>query len=150
MKLDFVYSSVYFRNLNKYHPIERSWEDVLRIGKQFEKEYELELNNMLKIIPEVMNASWKRDFTQVYFMDWAGPSFSHPLTLKVREDTLLMLVILIHELLHQFYTENFNLDKHRIEEEIDSKVKEVLERLGISAEEQLKTLAGFHVKHSLN
>jgi hypothetical protein len=146
MELEFVYSSFYFKNLNKYHPIERTWEDVIKIGKRFEKEYESEINKILDIIPQVMNMSWKRDYIQVYPVDWAGPSFSHPLTLKVRDDGLLMLVVLIHELLHQFYTENFNLDRQGNEEKIDSKVKEVLEKLGIEAEEQLKTLKGFHKK----
>jgi hypothetical protein len=92
-----------------------------------------------------MNAPWKEKSIKVYIVDWPGPSFSHPLTLKVREDLLLMLFILTHELLHYFFIEK-PLEGKEKEEKIDEKVKEIFDILRIDVKEQLETLHEFHEK----
>ncbi|MCX7880890.1 MAG: hypothetical protein N2482_00030 [Patescibacteria group bacterium] len=103
MKINFIYSKIYFKSLNRFNRITRSWEEVKKIGRAFEKKYQDEIKKITEIIPKIIKKPWRRDYFEVYLVDWNGPSFSHPLTLKVREDLLLMLVILVHELLHDFY-----------------------------------------------
>jgi hypothetical protein len=146
MKLEFNYWNVYFRNLNKHKKIDRSWEEVKKIGKEFESQYKSEIKKIIKIIPKVVGKSWTERIIDVYMVDWDGPSFSHPLTLKVREDLLLMLVILTHELLHHFYTESFPLDMKAGEEKINKDVEKVFDKLGINIEKQLRIIQSFHDK----
>ena len=142
MKIEFFYSRVYFRHLNKYKSTKRTWDEIKKIGQDFEKKYKSEINQIIKIIPELVGKPWRRKTTEVYIVDWIGPSFSHPLTLKVREDLLLMLVILTHELLHDFYLDEKNIEK--VEEAINNNVKQIFEKVNINISEQLKILQGFH------
>jgi len=144
MEIIFFYSAVYFRNLNKYKSTKRTWEEVKNIGGDFENKYRSEINQIIKIIPEIVEKPWRRNIVEVYIVDWIGPSFSHPLTLKVREDLLLMLVILTHELLHDFYLGEKNKNIETIEESINNNVKQVFEKLNIDVAEQLKILQGLH------
>lgn len=144
MKIEFFYAGSYFRHLNKYKSTKRTWNEVKEIGKNFEKKYKSEIIQITKIIPEIIGKSWRREITEVYIVDWIGPSFSHPLTLKVKEDPLLMLVILTHELLHEFYSDVKNIE--RDEETINNNVKQVFEKLNIEVVEQLKILQAHHEK----
>jgi hypothetical protein len=146
MRLKFNYWNVYFRQLNRHKKIDRSWEDVKRLGKEFESKYKFEINKVLKIIPEVVGKIWDEKVIDVYMVDWDGPSFSHPLTLKVREDFLLMLVILTHELLHHFYIETFSQDMEGGEKKINQDVEKVFDKLGIDIEKQLRIIQSFHNK----
>jgi len=142
MKIEFFYSPVYFRNLNKYKPTEKPWPEVKKLGQKFEKKYQAEIEQIARIIPKLTGKPWRRKVTEVYIVDWAGPSFSQPLTLKVRDDLLLMLVILTHELLHDFYLENKNIEK--VETKINELVKKVFAKLNIEAKKQIGVLQGFH------
>ncbi len=146
MQLTFVYSNVYFRNLNRHKHVNRTWDEVKRIGHEFENKYKSEIEQIIKIIPEVVGKSWRRGTIEVYIVDWPGPSFSHPLTLKVRDDLLLMLVILTHELLHDFYFDDKDKNIEEIEELINKNVKKVFEKLNLDVSEQLKVLDSFHKK----
>ncbi|MFA6416046.1 MAG: hypothetical protein WCW56_00990 [Candidatus Paceibacterota bacterium] len=144
MKLEYIYSKVYFRNLNKHSSTNRTWEEVKNIGKNFEKKYTEEINRIIKIIPKITGKPWREKQTKVYFIDWLGPSFSHPLTLKVRDDLLLMLVILTHELLHDFYLQDKDIEK--VEIKINKQVEKVFEELKIDAGDQINTLQNYHNK----
>lgn len=146
MRLEFIYSRVYFRHLNQYKKVSKNWDEVKEIGKRFERKYKSEINKIIKIIPKIVGKPWRKKEIEVYIVDWNGPSFSHPLTLKVRKDLLLMLVILTHELLHQFYTKDFYLDEKGNETKINEDVKKVFESLGLNAKEQLETLQNYHNK----
>ena len=130
--------------MNKYKSTKRTWDEVKKIGQDFEKKYKSEINQIIKIIPGLVGNPWRSEITEVYIVDWIGPSFSHPLTLKVKEDLLLMLVILTHELLHSFYLDEKDIEK--VEEVINNKVKQVFEKLNINAVEQLKISKAFTVK----
>jgi hypothetical protein len=142
MKIEFFYSEFYFKQLNKYKSTKRTWSEVKKIGQDFEKKYKSEISQIVKLIPKLVKKPWRRKITEVYIVDWIGPSFSHPLTLKVRENLLLMLVILTHELLHDFYLGRRNVEE--VEEIINNKVKQVFEKLDINVAEQLKVLQSFH------
>lgn len=144
MKLEFFYSEVYFRHLNKQNTAKRTWNEVKSLGKQFENKYESEISKIIKLIPDIVGKHWRKQVTEVYVVDWNGPSFSHPLTLNVREDLLLMLVTLTHELLHDFYLNETDIEK--VELTINNNVKEVFDELNIDVSEQLKILQGFHDK----
>jgi hypothetical protein len=146
MKIEFFYSKVYFLHLNKYQPTNRSWEEVKKLGQKFEKKYKTEIEQIIKIIPKLTQKPWRRKLTEVYINSWTGPSFSHPLTLTVREDLLLMLVILTHELLHDFYLGEDKKNLKKTEEKINELVKEVFVKLKIDANKQLAELQGFHDK----
>jgi len=84
MKLNFIYSFVYFEILNKSNDVSHSWEDVKKMGKSFERKYSEELRQITALIPKVVNKSWAKNEINVFIVDWPGPSFSSPLTLKVR------------------------------------------------------------------
>ncbi|MDK2907903.1 MAG: hypothetical protein PWQ87_361 [Candidatus Woesearchaeota archaeon] len=142
MEIRFFYSKVYFRNLNRYKSTKRTWDEVKEIGQKFEKRYRSEIEQIVEIIPKIVGRPWRREIIEVYIVDWPGPSFSHPLTLKVREDLVLMLVILTHELLHDFYFDE--RDSEKFEETINNYVREIFEKINIDADEQLKILKGFH------
>ena len=142
MKLEFIYSEVYFRNLNKYKNVSRNWEQVKELGKRFESKYQSKINQIVRIIPEITGKPWRRKITEVYLIDWDGPSFSHPLTLKVRDNLLLMLVILTHELLHDFYRNEKDIEN--AEKRINEDVKSVFEKLELDTEKQLEVLCRFH------
>lgn len=141
MKLKFNYSKVYFDQLNTYKRVNRSWEEVVRLGGMFEQKYSEEINKIIEFIPQILNQDWQEEFIEVYMVDWLGPSFSRPLTLKVREDMLLMLTILTHELIHHFrLTKPKGIER---EKEINDCVEKIFEKLGINIEEQIKTMRKF-------
>jgi len=138
MNLRFNYSRVYFNCLNKHKKVNTSWEDVKRIGNLFEKKYNEEIKKILEIIPSILNKEWEQEEINVYLVDWFGPSFSHPLTLKIRDDTLLMLVILTHELVHYFFM-NEPAGKKK-EKKINNVVEKVFLKLNINAKKQISNL----------
>lgn len=144
MKLNFIYSKVYFKNLNRHNPVERTWEEVIKIGKEFEEKYKKEIDEIIKIIPKIVGKPWKEKTKDVYIVDWLGPSFSRPLTLKVRKSLLLMLVILTHELLHNFYLNESDVQK--VEKKINHQTEKIFEGLNINAEKQMKVLWSFYEK----
>lgn len=150
MKLEFVYSHVYFRNLNKFVPCKRTWKEVVRLGKAFEKMYASHMNKIVNIIPTVVGKAPQKDIIHVYIVDWQGPSFSHPLTLKVRDDLLLMLVILTHELLHDFFIGEEKKSIESVEEQINIHVEEVFKKLNMDVTSQLEILHSFHTKRFNN
>ena len=145
MKLTFHYSEVYFRQLNKYKSVEMEWETVVKLGKKFERRYASEIEKITKIIPELTGKGWRKKDIDVYMVKWPGPSFSNPLTLNVKEDLLLTLVILVHELLHDFYVgEDKKIEV--IENKINNLVDLVFNELGIDAKEQINVMLEYHRK----
>ena len=127
MNLSFKYSRIYFIELNRYKEVNRTWEEVIRLGAKFEERYKEEIKNKNKIIKKILNKNWPIDNIPIYMVDRIGPSFSNPLTLKVREDLLLMLVVLVHELIHQFPT--FNIHRTGNEKEINNYMNMSLKKL---------------------
>ena len=137
LKLNFVYSWIYFESLNKHVRKDITWERVKELGKEFEAKYADEIKKIVEIIPEVTKLNWKEDRINVYVVEWAGISFSHPLTLKVREDLLLMLVVLTHELIHNILTEKTT---KQTEIKINDYVEQIFNKLNIDAKAQISLL----------
>lgn len=147
MKLKFIYSEVFFDSLNKYKKVNRTWEEVVKLGRMFEQKYAKKINKIIDLIPIILNQEWKNEIIEVYIVDWLGPSFSHPLTLKVREDFLLMLTILTHELIH-----HFKIDKPKgleREKKINDYTELIFNKLGIDVKEQIKIMQEFSEKRFL-
>ena len=141
MKIRFVYSNIYFRNLNRFKKTKNNWDYIKNLGKEFEAEYSDRIKSITSIIQQIVGRKWEDEIIKVYITDWIGPSFSHPLTLKARKDKLLMFVILIHELIHQLYF-NEEITKGK-EIEINKMVKEVLNAIELKADEQLSKLRNY-------
>ncbi len=136
-KIEFVYSWIYFESLNKHLRKDISWKKVKEIGKKFEDKYSEEIAKIVEVTPEVTNKEWKDEIIKVYLVEWAGPSFSHPLTLKVREDLLLMLVVLTHELIHNILDEKASKETER---KINDYIEKIFEKVGIEGKEQISLL----------
>ena len=139
MQIKFHYSWIYNEMLNRIGQGDYTWDEVKKYGEEFETKYKNEIKQIVEVIPEVVGKPWSQDYMDVYLVSYKGPSFSKPLTLKVREDQLLMLVILTHELLHYFYVGSVNEPK-KMEVWVNANTHKVFELLGIEASEQLKTL----------
>lgn len=125
--------------LNRIGQGDFTWDEVKKYGEEFETKYKNEIKQIVEVIPEVVGKPWSQDYMDVYMVNYKGPSFSKPLTLKVRKDYLLMLVILTHELLHYFYSGDTE-DPKQMEIWINEKTKNVFDKLGIDTSKQFKTL----------
>ncbi len=141
MKLNYNFSYIYHKNLNKHNPASVNWGKIKVHGKKFVSKYENTIEEILNIIPKITGVGWKKNEMEVYFVSWKGPSFSKPLTLKVRKDMLLMLTILTHELLHNA------LDNKKpgikLEKEINNYVVKIFDKLNIDIDEQIKQMKEF-------
>lgn len=141
MKLNYNFSYVYHKNLNKHNPADVNWEKIKGYGKKFISKYKNAIEEIVKIIPKVTGKNWKKREIEVYFVSWKGPSFSKPLTLKVRRDMLLMLTVLTHELLHNILDDKKS--GMELEEEINGYVEEIFNKLNIDIGEQIKQMKEF-------
>jgi len=144
MKLKFRAMSVYMKHLNR-EISQRQIEDVRKTGKLFLMKYSDEIDRIIRLLPETTGKSWPKEDgneIEVYFVEWKGSSFSHPLTLKVRKDLLLMLVILTHELGHHLIP----MKAEESHEEINRAVEKVFKKLNIDAKEQIAVMRGYQKK----
>ena len=110
---------------------------TIGIIRSVEKKAILELFGskvFVAFIQNISNKKFKEKELDCYLMDRSGPSFSHPLTLKVRTDSLLMLVILIHELVHHVTEGKITKEKYG---KINNLTGEVIKTLGLKADYQL-------------
>ena len=138
MKLNYIFSHIYFRALNKNKPVRRNWDEVKHLGRAFLDKYESAINKIISEIPKITGKNFKKEQIDVYFVDWNGPSFSNPLTFKVREDYMMMHVVLTHELMHHLFPEKRG--GMELEREINSYVEKVFSKLGIQAREQINSI----------
>ncbi|MDO8508521.1 MAG: hypothetical protein Q7S27_02435 [Nanoarchaeota archaeon] len=136
MKLNFVFSEIYNKNLNRFNPIEDSWDKIKNRGEKFVEEYEQKCYEIINLIPKITKRSWNKLELNVYFVSWNGPNFSNPLTLRVRKDMLLMFVVLTHELIHNIMPEKG--PSQELENEINNYVEEIFKELKINISDQIK------------
>ena len=136
MRLNFVFSKIYNEMLNKFNPSEDSWEKIKHRGELFVQEYEKKCSEIVELIPKITNRQWNKLELDVYFVSWNGPNFSKPLTLRVRKDMLLMLVVLTHELIHNIMPEKKS--SIELENEINDYVEEIFKQLKIDIAAQIK------------
>ena len=138
MKLKFRVSPIYIKQLNK-EITNQGVQRVKKISKQFLIKYIEEIDKIVKMLPKITGKKWpveNGNEIEVYFVDWKGPSFSHPVTLKIREDLLLMLAVLTHELGHHLVS----LKTKEGQKRINDIVKKTFEKLKINAEKQIELI----------
>jgi hypothetical protein len=138
MKIEFITSEMYNNQLNKHNPVDISYDFTRRIAESFIEKNKIKIEQIIQFIPQITGHKWREDKIKVYIVNWKGPSFSNPLTLKLCKDKKLMLAVLAHELLHN------NLPKHvgsqEIEDEINNYVEMVFDKLQIDITEQIAVM----------
>lgn len=117
METEIRFSGIYNKTLNSRFSEMESKKLIKKILK-FEKYYKDKEKRILKLIEKYSGYRWKREYIPVYIVDFKGKSFSDPLTLKFRENKEIMLIVLIHELVH-----------NNIPHKIQNKFKDRRERL---------------------
>ena len=141
MKLRFYYSERYFKELNRFTSPQIGWEKIRELGTKFEEKYKDILETLPDIIEKIVGRKWRDETLEIYLVSHKGPSFSHPLTLKVREDLLLVFVVLIHEIIHRVKV--FSQNKIENEKITNDYTEKVLKELRIKAKEQINKLRSF-------
>ena len=100
LKTELRYSRIYNRLFDK----DFSWEKIINLRKdceKFEKLYNENIENLLRLIEKNHLKYWKYDKIPIYIVNEKFPfSFSDPLTLKYHKNPRQMFVVLSHELLH--------------------------------------------------
>jgi len=161
-KTEIVYSWPYIYALN----LNLSKEEILALykkirdfgEKRFKPLFNKYIDAILDTIPKVTGYKWEKNYIPIYLMSMRGQSFSFPLTIKIREDRLLMLVILIHELVHNnFYPRGKekmaepDFASRRLLEDmaVDLVTREVVKKLEIKAYKQIKISSDFSSNHFL-
>ena len=140
--LSFKISKVYIQQL--YNPRIYQQPDVVeqlyRFRDDFLAEYEDQLTDMLVFVEKYAGYRWEEyvdPFIAIYLVDFRRPSFSLPLTIKIRADKKLFLGVLIHELTHnlldldEIIGEDFSDFKFQ-EDAVNFVTVNVLHDLGIS------------------
>lgn len=74
--------------------------------QEFSNLYNKYIKKILQTI-EDNNEPWQREFIPIYIVFGKIRSFSDPLTIKYRKDPKLMILILIHELIHNNIRERY-------------------------------------------
>src|SRR3989344_7729180 len=136
MRLNFVFSEIYNAALNKFDPSDDSWDKIKHRGERFVEVYEKKCAEIVSLIPRITNRRWNKSEVDIYFVSWKGPNFSRPLTLRVRKDMLLMLVVLTHELIHNIVSEKE--PSIELENEINDYVEKIFKELKIEISEQIQ------------
>ena len=125
-KVEIRYSLIYNKVLN-LNLKNGEFNSLKEKSKDFEKLFHKHINQILKIIQEE-NEDWQREYISVYIVKANKKSFSDPLTLRYREDYKLMLLVLIHELIHNNFKEKFR-DFDELHKKIDSIFRRVIGKL---------------------
>jgi hypothetical protein len=122
--------------LREFHPekdFEQTWRKIKALGEEFETFFSKYVDRILNLIPQYSGYNWEEYVEReidIFLVDGV-PSSSHPLLLHLREDKILTLGILIHELAHNNMAIKF---RGEIRENILSElVLRVLEDLNLNA-----------------
>ena len=78
----------------------RDYHRLLKDSEKFERLHNKHIKKILQLIEKYHSKKWKRKFIPIYIVKKAPYSFSDPLTIKYYPNEKMMLVLLIHELLH--------------------------------------------------
>ena len=125
-KTELVYSYPY----NKLFDPSFTYKRLIALKQKcrtFEQLYKKHIKAILKLIAKY-SERWRQPYIPIYIVEKARKSFSHPLTLRYNKDARKMLLILIHELIHNNISKKFNSSKelHAYIEPIFEKVLQEL------------------------
>lgn len=99
--------------------------------------YKNHISKILEFI-EKENEFWKIEYIPVYLTLNIKP-FSDPLTLRYNKNPKYILVVLIHELIHNNLTKNF-YDKGEMHKFIQNILRKVCEKLGEDFNKEIQEL----------
>lgn len=117
-KVIFRYSWIYDENWKKWiavYKIEKSYlssKQILKYSKEVEIIWNKDEKRVLSELAKISKLKWKAQIIKCYVVGKAIP-FSDPLTLPVYKDKERFVDVLVHELIHQLFTQKGNLEKSR-------------------------------------
>ncbi len=79
------------------------WERIVNTGRRFDNLYLAHTPQILARIPSCSGFAWEEyapGCIDIYLADFAGPSRTNPVTIKINKSLEKMLLILVHELTH--------------------------------------------------
>lgn len=129
-KIDVRFSFIYNKKFNPDFTV----SDIFKLKKDSRSFVEL-INKYIKDILNLIesnNEPWEREYIPIYIVSGKIKSFSDPLTIKYRNNPKLLLLILIHELIHNNLTKKYknSSDVHKAIDKIYRKVVEDLDLPG--------------------
>lgn len=155
-KTEIVYSRPYIRLINDVSELTALdlYKRTRTIGVKFEKVFNKYINKIIKVIPQITGYKWQQRYVPIYLVDFTERkknqySMSRPLTLFIKEDILLMLVVLIHELIHVNFAErkkvlmsepNFIFRRFLEDMAVNLVVKKVVKRINLRTRLQIKKM----------
>jgi len=99
-KTELRYSWIYNKQFNPDFNI-KDQKKLKRDCKKFENLYNKYLLRILNLIEKYHSKEWKYTFIPIYIISNKNPiNFSDPLTIRYKKNEKYMLIVLIHELLH--------------------------------------------------
>ncbi|HOW36892.1 MAG TPA: hypothetical protein PLK34_01440 [Candidatus Pacearchaeota archaeon] len=142
-KLFLDYSYPYNRLFNKILGKSFSDEDLIELKEKyakFEKLYYKYAEKILELI-EKYNEPWQKKVIRIYPAGEMLPfSVSSPLTLKYDENERYLLVVLIHELIHNNFFEKKFPNRKELHQYIAKIMEKVCSELDLDLEEERKKL----------
>ena len=136
-KTEIRFSWIYNKKFNKeitvpeFIKLKTDCRDFIELYNQY-------IDKILNLIGK-NNASWKREYLPIYVVDAEIKSFSDPLTIRYRNNPKLMLLILIHELIHNNLTKKYKKPSiaHQIINNVYDRVIDELELKGFEKAREL-------------
>ncbi len=134
-KTEIRFSFIYNKSFNPSF----SSQDFIKLKKDSYPFINLFKNYVQEILELIAsnNKPWEREYIPVYIVFGKINSFSDPLTLSYKEDHKLLLLILIHELIHNNLTKKYK-DTIELHKEIDRIYQKVLISLNLQNFEEAK------------
>ena len=135
-KTELVYSFPYNLLFNDNF----TYADLEKLKKKFsnfEKIYSKNIKQILILI-EKFNEPWKREYIPIYLTERTRP-ISNPLTLRYEKNEKYLLVVLIHELIHNNLTRKF-MNREELHKYISEITKKVCSELDLELDEEVEEL----------
>lgn len=137
-RTDLIYNYNYAKRLYQgKEDFDKVWHRIVALGADFEELYEELIDDILRLIPRYSGFVWEehsQNFLSIYLVG-EKPSFSHPLTLAVDDEPLVMLKDFIYQLAHCNMFFGFTDDDLR-DKCFGLVIDYVLEDLGLLAEKK--------------
>ena len=135
-KTELIYSFPYNRLFNKSFNYNNLKELKNKYSK-FEQLYSKYIKKILSLIEEY-NEPWKKQFIAIYLTENTVP-ISEPLTLRYEPNEKYLLVVLIHELIHNNITKKFK-DSKELHKFIDKIIIDICSQLDINLISEIEEL----------
>jgi hypothetical protein len=124
IRFSFIYNK-------KFNP-DFSYQEFIQLKENSKPFLDLIKNNIEKILELISfhNEPWLRNYIPIYIISAKIKSFSDPLTLRYRDDHKLLLLILIHELIHNNLTKKYK-DSNELHREVNIIYEKVIKDLNL-------------------